>query len=139
MMHKSKSDNAVKKIALGAAIAAAAGYVTGVLTAPKSGKQTRKDLKDSATKGMTEAERELKKIHTELADLIGEVKDKSGALGSKTSKELNDLIDKSKTAKQKARELLSALHEGDAEDKELKKAIAEANKAIDHLRTFLKK
>lgn len=134
-----KDRNAAKTLAIGAAIAAVAGYVTGVLTAPKSGKETREQLKTTAGKSLTDAERELKKLHTELADLIGDVKDKSNELGGKTSKELKDLIDKSKTAKEKARELLSALHEGDAEDKELKQAITEANKAIDHLRTYLKK
>jgi gas vesicle protein len=36
-----KHSSPVKKIAIGASIAALAGYVTGVLTAPKSGKQTR--------------------------------------------------------------------------------------------------
>jgi len=30
------------------AIAAAAGFVAGILLAPKSGKETRKDLKDKA-------------------------------------------------------------------------------------------
>ena len=137
-MARNKS-SASKKLAVGAAIAALAGYVTGVLTAPKSGKETRGDIKSTANKGITEAERELKKLHTELNDLIGDVKDKGEDLGSKTTKELNEIVDKAKAAKEKARDLLSALHEGDAEDKELKKAMADANKAIEHLRKFLKK
>lgn len=33
------------KVALGAIIGAAAGVVAGILTAPKSGKETRADLK----------------------------------------------------------------------------------------------
>jgi gas vesicle protein len=134
-----KQSSTTKKIAVGAALAAAAGYVAGVLTAPKSGKQTREDIKTTANKGVTEAERELKKLHTELADLIGDVKDKGEELSGKTSEELSEVIDKARGAKQKARELLSALHEGDAEDKELKKAVTEATKAIDHLRKYLKK
>ncbi|MCA1806602.1 MAG: YtxH domain-containing protein, partial [Actinobacteria bacterium] len=36
------------KFAIGAVFAAAAGYVTGILTAPKSGKETRKDIHDTA-------------------------------------------------------------------------------------------
>jgi gas vesicle protein len=134
-----RQSSPVKKIAIGASIAAVAGYITGVLTAPKSGKQTREDLRESAGKGLSEAERDLKKLHTELADLIGDVKDRGEELGSKTTTELNDIVEKGRAAKQKARELLSALHEGDAEDKELKKAVTEANKAIDHLRKYLKK
>jgi len=36
------------KFGLVAAGAAVAGYVAGILTAPKSGKETRKDIKDKA-------------------------------------------------------------------------------------------
>ena len=32
-----------------------------------------------------------------------------------------------------------AVHEGDADDKDLKKAIGEATKAVEHLKSFLKK
>jgi hypothetical protein len=35
--------------------------------------------------------------------------------------------------------MLSALHEGSAEDKDLKKAIKDANNALEHLRDYLKK
>lgn len=134
-----KNSSAFKKIALGASVAAAAGYLAGVLTAPKSGKQTRDDLKSGAGKSLTDAERELKKLHTELADLIGEVKDRSGDLSGKASNEVGDVVEKGRVAKQKARELLSALHEGEADDKDLQKAVAEAGKAIAHLRKFLKR
>ena len=37
-----------KKFALGALFAAAIGYIAGILTAPKSGKETREDLKNAA-------------------------------------------------------------------------------------------
>lgn len=37
------------KFALGAIIGAAAGIVAGLLTAPKSGKETRADIKDKAS------------------------------------------------------------------------------------------
>jgi hypothetical protein len=48
-------------------------------------------------------------------------------------------VDKAKDTKEKVREMLSALHEGDAEDQDLKRAITNANSALDHLRDFLKK
>lgn len=38
------------KLALGALIGAAAGFVTGILVAPKSGKETRQDIKAGANK-----------------------------------------------------------------------------------------
>lgn len=136
--HDNKGDN-LKKIAIGSTIAAAAGYVAGVLTAPKSGKQTRKDIKDAADKGVAQAEKDLKKLHTELAKIIAEAKDASEKLNGKTKKDFDGLVEKAKDTKEKAREMLSALHEGDAEDKDLKRAIKDATDAIDHLKDYLKK
>lgn len=138
MAKKNKGDT-VKKIALGGVFAAVAGYVAGLLTAPKSGKETREDIKETATKTVSEAEKELKKLHTELGKIIDEAKGRGDKVGDKTQKELTDLLDKAKDTKEKAREMLSAIHEGDADDKDLNKAIKDANKAIDHIRVFLKK
>ena len=67
---KKKNDGLVRKFAIGAALTAVAGYVAGVLTAPKSGKETRDDIKNKAVETYTTAEKELKKLHTELADVI---------------------------------------------------------------------
>ncbi len=128
-----------KNFAIGTTIAAIAGYVAGVLTAPKSGKETRGDIKDTANKGVLEAEKELKKLHSELDKLLNESKDKGSDLSDKASKELTILVDKAKDSKEKARTMLSAIHEGDAQDKDLRKAITEAHKAIDHIRTYLNK
>ena len=129
----------VKKMAVGTLVAAAAGYGAGILTAPKSGKETRQDIKETASKSITEAEKELKKLHSELNSLLDETKGRGGELSDKASKELSALVEKAKDSKEKARDLLSAIHEGDAQDKDLAKAIGEANKAIDHIRTYLKK
>jgi gas vesicle protein len=131
--------NATKKFAIGAVVAAAAGYIAGILTAPKSGKETRADIKDAAEQGVAEAEKQLKKLHTELNTLIGEAKSKSAELKGKAQDEINKATDVAQSVKEKARELLSAVHEGDADDKDLKKAIAEATKAVNHLKAFIKK
>jgi len=132
-------NNTAKKIAIGTAVAGVAGYVAGILTAPKSGKETRKDISDAAHKGVAEAEKQLKKLHTELGEALEKAKTKGGNVTGKAKKELDKVVDTAKTAKEKAREMLSAIHEGDAEDKELQKAVKEATKAIDHLKTYLKK
>lgn len=133
------SKDSAKKFAIGTVVAAAAGYVAGVLTAPKSGKETRQDIKDTAEKSVAEAEKQLRKLHTELNNLIDEAKSKAGDLSDKTRKELDNLLEKAKDSKDKAHELMSALHEGDAEDKDLKKAISDATRAIEHLRDYLSK
>jgi len=135
-MFKDKN-GVVKKVAVGAAISAAVGYLAGILTAPKSGKETRADIKNKAMETYAAAERELKKLHTELTDIIDEVSDRITSF--RNSKEVNSALDKGRDAKQKAREVLSALHDGEAEDKDLQKAITDATKAIEHLRDFLQK
>ena len=129
----------IKKFAISAAIAGTAGYLAGLLTAPKSGRETRDDIKDATTRGITEAEKDLKKLHIELGKLLSEAKSKGSDLTGKTQQELNDLLDKAKDTKEKAREMLSAIQEGSAEDKDLRRAIADANKAVDHIKDYLKK
>lgn len=125
------------KIAVGAAIAAAAGYVAGILTAPKSGKETRKDIQQSAAKARTEAEHKLKALHSELSGLISEGKTQVDKAQDKAKKQIAAALATAHVAKDKAREMLSAIHEGDAEDKDLQKAIDEVNKAISHLKKYL--
>jgi gas vesicle protein len=131
--------DAGKKLAIGTILAAAAGYIAGILTAPKSGKETRADIKQAAEHGLSEAEKQLKKLHTELNSVIAEAKAKASALKGKTQEELDKAVSAAMVVKEKARELLSAVHEGDADDKDLKKAIAEANKALEHLNNLLQK
>lgn len=134
--HADKKEVATK-FALGAALSAIAGYVAGVLTAPQSGKETRQDIKSKAVDTYAAAEKQLKKLHTELSDVIDEVSDKFESF--KDRKDVSSALDKGRDAKQKAREVLSTLHDGEGEDKDLKKAIADATKSIEHLRDFLRK
>ena len=128
-----------KKWAIGTIFAAIAGFTAGILTAPKSGKETRKDIKEATLDSISEAEKQLKNLHTQLTELIDEAQAKLEVLGDKAKKQLNEILVTAKKAKTKAREILSAVHEGDAGDQDLQKAINEASKAADHLKTFLKK
>lgn len=132
-------DKRAKKFAIGAVVAAAAGYVAGILTAPKSGKETRKDIKDTAVRTYTAAEKELKVLHTELNKLMGEASKKANELKGSAKEGLDKATEAAKVAKEKARELLSAVHEGDADDKDLDNAVKEAKKAVEHLKSYLKK
>lgn len=125
--------------ALGAVLAAGVGYVAGLLTAPKSGKRTRKDLGKKATKAKIQGEKQLKKMQSELKVMITDGEARAGKAKTKANKELNKAIDKAKKAREKARLLLSALHEGDVEDPDLKKVINETKKAREDLKKFLKK
>ncbi|HTE58047.1 MAG TPA: YtxH domain-containing protein [Verrucomicrobiae bacterium] len=139
MAKEEKKEHAGRNMAIGAALAAGAGYVAGILTAPKSGKDTRKDIKDTAVKTKTEAEKRLKVMHSEATDLIGKAKTLAKNVGSGSKDELNQAIESAVSAREKARNLLSALHEGDADDKDLEEAIAEVNSAVEHLKKYVSK
>lgn len=132
-------DKRTKRFAIGTVIAAAAGYVAGILTAPKSGKETRQDIKDTAVRTYSAAEKRLKALHTELSTLLDEAREKAMELKGRAKEDLEKAIVLAKKAKEKARELLSAVHEGDAADEDLHIAIKDATKATDHLKSFLKK
>ena len=84
-------------------------------------------------------EKELKKLHTELGDALAEANIRLQSLKEKEGARLAELMGKSKQAKEKAREVLTGIHEGEFEDKDLQKAIKEATKAVDDLRNYLKK
>jgi gas vesicle protein len=128
-----------KKVAIGTVIAAGAGYLAGILTAPKSGKETRKDIKETADKGIAASEKTLKQIYSQLNDATTRSKVQVKKLSGKAKKDLQVAIDFADTAKKKAGEILSDLHEGKPQDKNFQKALSEAQKAIDNLKIYFKK
>ncbi|MDB5170600.1 MAG: hypothetical protein JWO35_294 [Candidatus Saccharibacteria bacterium] len=136
---RERRQETIKKIAIGSTLAAAAGYIAGVMTAPKSGKQTRGDLKAKAGITAMKAEKDLKKLQAELSRFIDEAKGNSEKLSVKARSEIDDMVEKAKDTKEKAREMISAVREGEADDKDLQNAVNEAREAIDHLRNYIKK
>jgi len=136
---KQQPQHSAQKFAAGAAIAAGIGYLAGILTAPKSGKETREDIKNTANQAISEAEKQLKTLHTQINDLADEAKKGGKELSKKAKGELDELVEMANDSKQRVREMISGIHEGDADDKELQKAIKDAQKAVDHLRKYLSK
>lgn len=128
-----------KRLAVTTVLAAAAGFVAGILTAPKSGKETRQDIKEAAVKTYKAAEKELKQLHTELSKLMEDARQKSHEFKGAAQKNFDKAVSGAKAAKDKARELLSAAHEGETQDKDLDAAIKEARQAADSLKDYLKK
>lgn len=128
-----------KVVAASAIVAAGAGYLAGILTAPKSGKDTRKDISKKASKAKIEGEKQLKNLHSELNDTIKEVDDLTKRAKIKVTDELNEANKKAKVARDKSKEILSALHHGDADDPNLKAVIKEATAAKNNLVKYLKK
>lgn len=127
------------KIAVGALFAATAGYVAGILTAPKSGKETREDIRMAALKAKTESERQIKQLHSELSELIEEGSERAETLKAKARAELDDLVATASVSRQKAREVLSAVRDGETEDEDLDKALKDLQKSIKNLKSYLKK
>lgn len=128
-----------RNVALGAAIAGIAGYLAGVLTAPKSGKETRKDITEAASKARRQAEQKITDLRLELDSVITKAKTQAVDMNASARKELAAALDKAQDAKDKARQVMNALRGGDADDPELDDAIKELREAIDHLSEFIKK
>lgn len=132
-------DKRTGRFAFGALVAGIIGYVAGILTAPKSGKETREDIKETTQATIAAAEKKLKSVHTELASHIDEVTKKAEKLKGATKKEADTLVEAAETVKEKVRVSLSTIHDGGESDKDLQKAINDAEKAVKHLKDFLKK
>lgn len=134
-----KAKNTAKNVAIGAAIAGAVGYVAGILTAPKSGKETRKDIKDKAVVAKREAEKRLKQLYGQLDDLLKQGKELSSKLSDTAKKDWDKLAETAVASRDKVRAVLTSIHEGGTDDKDLQKAIQDATSAVNNLKTYLAK
>lgn len=133
-----KDNSTGRKIALGALVAGAVGYVAGVLTAPKSGKETRQDIADKASDTKDEIIDQLKALQFELEDLIADAKNKATGMGAKAKAEMNEAVAAAKDAKEKASVLIKSAKAGEADDPELNRAIKQAKAAAKNLAKYLK-
>ena len=133
-----KENHTGRNIAIGAAIAGAVGYVTGILTAPKSGKETRADVADKAGDAVASVERELAELQAELKDLLTKAAAQTVALSGKARAEFNEAVARAKDAQSKLSMLLKAVKAGEAEDPQLNKAVKQAKQASKNLAKYLK-
>lgn len=128
-----------KTVVAAVVVSAAAGYLAGLLTAPKSGKETRQDIKNAAEKYRVEAEQRLRVLKEELSVLVDDASNKARYYTEKGKKEVGLLVEKAQVAQNKAKEMLTAAKNGQADDKDLDKAINEASSAKKHLLDYMKK
>jgi gas vesicle protein len=128
-----------RKFAITTAIAATAGYVVGVLTAPKSGKETRDDIKLTVDNGVSEVEKQLTHAHDELKKVMDQVTAAPGKLNSKAKAEFDEVVGKASDAKNKSQEVLKAVRNGSSNEKELQVALNQAKAALKNLRKYLGK
>jgi gas vesicle protein len=124
-----------KKIVGGTLVALAAGYMVGILTAPRSGKKTRKQLKKTADHSIADLEKQLKNLHKQGQSLI----DKFNKQNPKVSAKLKDVKAVALRNQAKLKELLSAIHGNDSVDEDLDKALRDAKDAFSDLSKYLSK
>jgi len=93
------------KLALGALIGAVAGFVSGVLLAPKSGQETRNEIKKDALKLKATAEKELneaaEKAKVVAKDVTAKAKEIKGHFEEAVEDTQKTLSNKPKTTTKK--------------------------------------
>lgn len=93
------------KVALGAVFGAVAGFVSGILLAPKSGKETRKDIKDAAVKTKDTVVSEAEKAKDATVRKAQEVKGKAEVVAG-------DVADKAVELKGRAEQAVEGAKKG---------------------------
>lgn len=104
------------KFALGALFGAAAGMIAGILTAPKSGKETRAELKVKANEAKKKANAAIAEAKVKGEKVYGDVKEKADVVLNDAKDKVNDYADRVKRA------AVSAKEELDREEKTGKKS-----------------
>lgn len=125
------------KLAIGAAIGAVAGVITGLLFAPKSGEETRKDIADTATKAKDKVVAEAKKAEVELKKLADRVEEEARKRGKTLSKTAEQSIVRAKTARDDLVRRAKDIGNSDDSEDELKKATKRAEEAKKDLEKLL--
>ena len=131
-------DNSGRKWALGTLIAGVVGYIGGILTAPKSGKETREDIVDKAEDIKNDTRVELENLQDDISDLLAKAKTKAETLSSQARDEINEAVLRAKEVQAKTSIVLKAMKTGEAEDPQLNKAVKQAKQAKKNLSHYLK-
>jgi gas vesicle protein len=126
------------KIIATVVLAGIAGYVAGVLTAPKSGQETRQDIRDGASRAVQAAEERLLALREDIDDLIEIASVKVSSAKGRAKDQLNDAIDTAKDARTKTAEVARAVRRGEAEQPELNRAMKQLKDAKKNLTKYLK-
>lgn len=128
-----------KGLAIGAVVGAVVGVVTGILFAPKSGKETRKDIKDAAEKAADKMLEEAHHLQDEAKDLIAKAEEKVKKLKGTASETAKTHVTEMKHTTENVKAAVKAFKSGEANDKDLSNAVKKAKEAQSSLKAFLKK
>lgn len=133
-----RDKNTGKKLAIGAIMAGIGGYLAGILTAPKSGEETREDIANKATDFKNDARVELENLQDDLGDLLARAKEKTVDLSAHARKGFDEAVLRARDATDKSKEVLKAVKAGESEDPQLNKAVKQARQAKSNLSKYLK-
>ena len=86
------------KFALGALFGAAVGAVAALLTAPKSGKETRADLKKKADEMKSTAEKKASEVRATAEKKANELKTKADAVSKDVQTQANEWRSRAESA-----------------------------------------
>ncbi len=127
-----------KNLFVVAGLASISGYLVGLLTAKQSGEQTRKDIIDTSKKLQTEAKSTISNLSQDLNEVLKQAEDKikEGNLSVRNS--LYRATKRADKVKSQSKEILIAISKGDADNKDLKRAISNLKSAISDLKDYLK-
>lgn len=130
--------NKRKGLAIGGLLAAAAGFITGILLAPKSGRQTREDIKQTASNLSESASIEAKKLQANLSRLITKAEAKVKQASQTTGKRGQQIISRADKTKADLIAIAKAVKAGKAKDKDLNTAVKKAQEALKALQAYIK-
>ena len=116
---------AQNKFALGAVVAAVAAFAAGVLSAPKSGKETRQDLKEAALKTKKNVVDEAEKAKVIANEKAQQVKHKAEDIAADVKTKADDVVEdvthRAADIKARAEQAVEGAKKGYAKDPSAKK------------------
>lgn len=114
------------------------GYILGLLTASKSGKDFRREIETTGRKNLINLEKQLKAQYSDLNNQLQVLENNLDASSKVVAEKINKYIVDVKKMQKKSKILLSALHDGTAEDDELIQVIDEINNLKSSIKKYFK-
>lgn len=127
----------VKNVGIALIAGLAAGYALGVLTAPKSGKETRNDIKEASAKAYKIAEARLKNTYEDLSEVIANAGEQAKKLNKKGREELDVLLAAAHDAQGRVKQLITSVRSGDVTEEQFEDTVIAAQVAKDELQDFI--
>jgi gas vesicle protein len=107
------------KFGLGLIFGAIAGAVAGILSAPKSGKETMKDIKSVAESFGADSEKKLKALHAQASDKIKSWESEAVKLKGSAKTESEAILKNAKKLQDRVKAYIAEVKNGDENPEDL--------------------